>query len=60
MQSEENCAVVRRIALQLRERARYLASENASLRSRVAEMERVATFFTVPAFSQIRCIETSY
>jgi hypothetical protein len=32
-QAEDKCALVRRVALQLQERSRALAAENASLRS---------------------------
>ena len=61
LQAEDNCSVVRRVALQLRERTQYLTSENATLRSRVADLERVSMVqFAGPAFSQIRCVETSY
>lgn len=65
MQAEENCAVVRRVALQLRDRNRSLAAENTLLRGRVADMERVALMHFpggghMPAFSQLRCVETSY
>jgi len=34
-QAEDKCALVRRVALQLQERSRALAAENASLRSQV-------------------------
>ena len=35
LQAEDKCALVRRVALQLQERSRALAAENASLRSQV-------------------------
>jgi len=37
-QAEDKCALVRRVALQLQERSRALAAENASLRSQVRHL----------------------
>ena len=66
LQAEDNCAMVRKVALKLQERSRSLAADNLVLRNRVADLERLVMMdfsgggqsACMAAFTQLRCAET--